>query len=398
MSQGALSSLRVIDVSTVVAGGMASSMFADHGAEVLKIEDPRTGDPARSLEPLKDGVSLWHKVAGRNKKSLSLNLSKPQGAEILRRLIADTDVLIENFRPGTLERWGLSPQSLHSINPRLVIVRISGYGQDGPYASRPGFGTAAEAMTGLPMRSGFPDGPPALCSMPLADNLTGIFAAFSAMFAIYNRDHGTGAGQVVDIGLHEPLFRVIEDQVVGFDQLGRTPRRMGNRMPGSAPRGAFRTKDDRWVALSAASDPPARRLLTSIGGPALAADPRFLTNADRIRNAEMLESLIAAWIAERTQEEVLAIFEHDAVSASGLLDIAQIFADPHIQHRNNIITVADPQLGAVKVPGIVPKFSATPGNVVHLSVALGSHNDEIYGKRLGLSAEELRALARDGVI
>jgi crotonobetainyl-CoA:carnitine CoA-transferase CaiB-like acyl-CoA transferase len=398
MNKGALSALRVIDISTVVAGGMATSMFADHGAEVLKIEDPRTGDPARGLQPQKDGVSLWHKVAGRNKKSLSLNLSKPKGADILRRLITDADILIENFRPGTLERWGLSPESLHSINPALIIVRISGYGQYGPYATRPGFGTAAEAMTGLPMRSGFPDDPPALCPMPLADNLAGIFAAFSAMFGIFNRDHGTGKGQVVDIGLYEPLFRIIEDQVVRFDQLGTMPQRMGNRMPGSAPRGSFRTKDGRWIALSSASDAPARRLLASIGGPALAADPRFLTNSDRLENVEALEEVIATWIAKHTQAEALAIFERDEVSASGLLDIAQIFDDPHIQRRENIVTLEDPQLGAVRVPGIVPKFTETPGNVDHLSVALGSHNEEIYGGRLGISAEELRALTSDGVI
>jgi crotonobetainyl-CoA:carnitine CoA-transferase CaiB-like acyl-CoA transferase len=398
VNKGTLDGLRVIDISTVVAGGMASSMFADHGAEVLKIENPRAGDPARGLEPQKEGVSLWHKVAGRNKKSLSLNLSKPMGADILRRLVVDADILIENFRPGTLERWDLSPETLLSINPALVIVRISGYGQSGPYAARPGFGTAAEAMTGLPMRSGFPDDPPALCPMPLADNLAGMFAAFSAMFGIFNRDHGTRSGQVVDISLYEPLFRIIEDQVIKFDQLGSMPQRMGNRMPGSAPRGSFRTKDGRWIALSSASDAPAQRLLNSIGGPALAADPRFLRNADRLNNVEMLEKVIADWISEHTQAEALAIFERDQVSASGLLDISQIFEDPHIRHRNNIVTVEDPELGPVRVPGIVPKFTETPGNVQHLSVAIGSHNDEIYGGRLGISAEELSALASDGVI
>lgn len=398
MNKGALSNLRVIDISTVVAGGMASSMFADHGAEVLKIENPRAGDPARALAPQKNGVSLWHKIAGRNKKSLSLSLSKPKGADILRRLVVDADVLIENFRPGTLERWGLSPQSLQSINPALIIVRISGYGQDGPYASRPGFGTAAEAMTGLPMRSGWPEDPPALCSIPLADNLAGLFAAFSAMFGIYNRDHGTGTGQVVDIGLYEPLFRIIEDQVVKFDQLGLMPQRMGNRMPGAAPRGSFRTKDGRWIALSTASDAPTQRLLASIGGPALAADPRFMTNAGRLSNVDALEVIIADWILERTQAEALAIFESEDVSASSLLDVSQIFEDPQIQYRNNIITVQDPQLGSVRVPGVVPKFTETPGRVEHLSVAIGSHNDEIYRGRLGISTEDLCALASEGVI
>jgi crotonobetainyl-CoA:carnitine CoA-transferase CaiB-like acyl-CoA transferase len=234
--------------------------------------------------------------------------------------------------------------------------------------------------------------------MPLADNLAGIFAAFSAMFGIFNRDHGTGKGQVVDIGLYEPLFRIIEDQVPLFDQLGHIPQRMGNRMPGSAPRGTFRTKDGRWIALSSASDAPARRLLNAIGGPQLASDPRFVTNVDRLEHVASLETVIADWISQRTQTEVLELFEREEVSASGLLDITQIFGDPHMQQRSNIVTVADPELGRVKVPGIVPKFTETPGDISHLSVARGSHNAEIYGERLGISADELRALAGDGVI
>lgn len=398
MAKGSLLGLRVIDISTVVAGGMASSMLADHGAEVLKIEDPRTGDSARTLEPLKDGLSLWHKVAGRNKKSLSLNLGKPEGASLLRRLVEDADILIENFRPGTLERWGLGWDTLSAINPRLVLVRISGFGQDGPYAKRPGYGTVAEAIAGLPMRTGFPGGPPMLSSIPLADNIAGLFAAFSAMFAIYNRDHGSGVGQVVDIGLYEPLLRVLEDQVIAFDQLGRVPKRMGNRMPGSAPRGAFETKDGRWVALSSSSDKVAQRLLVVIGGAELVADPRFLTNGDRIKNADALEGEIGRWISQRTQAEVLELFERGDVAATALLDIEQIFQDPHVAYRQNIVSVADAVLGAARVPGVVPKFSETAGEVEHLSVPLGEHNEEIYGGRLGLSRAELDELAVKCVI
>jgi succinyl-CoA--D-citramalate CoA-transferase len=397
MSKGALSGLRVVDVSTVIAGSMASSMLADHGAEVLKIEDPRSGDPSRHLEPHKGKVSLWHKVAGRNKKSLTLNLSLPEGAQILRRLVESTDVLIENFRPGTMEKWGLGWDRLQQVNPRLIMVRISGYGQDGPYAKRPGFGTIAEAMAGLPYRCGFADGPPVLSPIALADNVAGIFAASSAMFAIYHRDHG-GAGQVIDIGLYEPLFRMIEDQVIGFDQLGFVPQRQGNRLPQSAPRGTFESKDGKWVAISAFSDRTVKRLLGAIGGAALAEDPRFLTNQLRVKNVDALEALLRQWVGERTQAQVLEIFEREDVVGSGLYDIEQIFADPQILHRQNIVTVEDPDLGAVRIPGVVPKFSATPGEVTHLSVPLGHHNDEIYGESLGIDADARRKLRAAGVI
>ena len=398
MTEQALTGLRVIDVSTVVAGAMASSMLADHGAEVLKIEDPRTPDAARGLEPCKDGLSLWHKVAGRNKKALTLNLSRPQGGELLKRLIVDTDILIENFRPGTLERWGLGWDVLRAVNPALILVRISGYGQDGPYSGRPGFGTAAEAMSGLPMRSGFPDGPPALTSIPLADNFAGVFAALAAMQGVYSRDHVTGKGQTIDIGLYEPLLRIMEDQVIGYDQLGRIPERLGNRTPGAAPRGSFQTKDQKWVAVSAMSDKPVQRLLNCVGGQSLAADERFKTNGDRLRNVDALEQAIADWVGERPLKEVLEAFAANDVVAAPLLDITQIFEDPHIRHRANIIAMEDPDLGLVRVPGVVPKFDATPGAVQFLSVARGCHNGEIYGERLGLGAEELAALRKDGVI
>jgi crotonobetainyl-CoA:carnitine CoA-transferase CaiB-like acyl-CoA transferase len=398
MSGGALAGLKVIDISTIVAGGMASSMLADHGADVIKIEDPRTGDPARTLNPLKDGVSLWHKVSGRNKTALSLNLGKPEGAEILLRLVADTDILIENFRPGTLEKWGLGWDRLKAANPKLVVLRISGFGQDGPYSKRPGFGTVAEGLSGLAMRTGPADGPPLLSSLPLADNITGLFGAFAVMFAIYNRDHGTGVGQVIDVGLYEPLFRILEDQVLGFDQLGRIPQRMGNRLPGAAPRGAFETSDGRWIALAVSSEKTAQRLLNSVGGAALVDDPRYNTNAGRFRNAGALEATISDWIAARSAREVLDIFERDDVVAIELLDIGQIFQDPHIIERQNIVDVDDPEVGHARVPGIVPKFSETPGAVRHLSRGLGQDNDEYYRTALGFGPQEIAELKERGII
>lgn len=398
MSGGALAGLRVLDVSTVISGSTASSMLADHGAEVLKIEDPRSPDPSRQLEPRKDGVSLWHKVAGRNKKALTLNLGMPAGAAILRRLVATSDVLIENFRPGTMEKWGLGWEVLEKENPKLVMVRISGYGQDGPYAKRPGFGTIAEAMSGLPYRTGFPGGPPVFSPLALADQVTGLFAAFSTMFALYNRDHGTGRGQVVDMGLYETLFRLGEDQAIAYDQVGKMFERMGNRVATAAPRGAFQAKDGNWIAISAFSDRTVKRLLASIGGPELADDPRFANNQARVRHVEQLEALIGRWVSERTQAEVLELFAQEDVVGGKVYDIAQIFSDPQYQHRDNIVPINDPELGTVRVVGVVPKFTRTPGEIEHLSVAVGHHNEEIYCGRLNISRAELESLRAQGVI
>lgn len=398
MSGGALAGLRVLDVSTVISGSTASSMLADHGAEVLKIEDPRSPDPSRQLEPRKDGVSLWHKVAGRNKKALTLNLGMPAGAAILRRLVATSDVLIENFRPGTMEKWGLGWEVLEKENPKLVMVRISGYGQDGPYAKRPGFGTIAEAMSGLPYRTGFPGGPPVFSPLALADQVTGLFAAFSTMFALYNRDHGTGRGQVVDMGLYETLFRLGEDQAIAYDQVGKMFERMGNRVATAAPRGAFQAKDGNWIAISAFSDRTVKRLLASIGGPELADDPRFANNQARVRHVEQLEALIGRWVSERTQAEVLELFAQEDVVGGKVYDIAQIFSDPQYQHRDNIVPIDDPELGTVRVVGVVPKFTRTPGEIEHLSVAVGHHNEEIYCGRLNISRAELESLRAQGVI
>lgn len=398
MSGGALAGLRVLDVSTVISGSTASSMLADHGAEVLKIEDPRSPDPSRQLEPRKDGVSLWHKVAGRNKKALTLNLGMRAGAAILRRLVATSDVLIENFRPGTMEKWGLGWEALEKENPKLVMVRISGYGQDGPYAKRPGFGTIAEAMSGLPYRTGFPGGPPVFSPLALADQVTGLFAAFSTMFALYNRDHGTGRGQVVDMGLYETLFRLGEDQAIAYDQVGKMFERMGNRVATAAPRGAFQAKDGNWIAISAFSDRTVKRLLASIGGPELADDPRFANNQARVRHVEQLEALIGRWVSERTQAEVLELFAQEDVVGGKVYDIAQIFSDPQYQHRDNIVPIDDPELGTVRVVGVVPKFTRTPGEIEHLSVAVGHHNEEIYCGRLNMSRAELESLRAQGVI
>ena len=307
--------------------------------------------------------------------------------------------LIENFRPGTMEKWGLGWDDLEKVNPNLVMIRISGYGQDGPYSHKPGFGTIAEAMAGLPIRNGLPDGVPMLSPFAMADTVAGLFSAFSAMFGVFSRDHGCGKGQVIDIGLHEPLFRIIEDQVPAYDQAGIVPQKMGNRVSWSAPRGVFQSRDGYHIALSAVSPRTIARLLTVIGGPELARDQRFQTNKLCVENVEDLEGYISRWIGERTQAEVLDIFEREDVVSGPLYDIERIMSDPHYAHRESILSIEDEDLGtAVKVPGVFPKFSETPGHIEHLGASLGYHNDEVYRGRLGLSTEQIESLRASGVI
>ena len=395
--KGPLQGLKVIDVSTVIAGGFTSSMLADFGADVIKVEHPVGGDQSRYMFPVKDDISLTHKVAGRNKGSVTLNLSTPAGQAIFRRMVKNADILIENFRAGTMEKWGIGWADLNKVNPRLVMLRISGYGQDGPYSDKPGFGMIAEAMSGVAHRTGYPDGPPVFSSLPLADYTTGSFDAFSIMFAIYNRDHGTGKGEMIDLALFEPLFRMMEDQVIAYDQFDVVFGRMGIRSAASSPWGVFPTMDGDWVVISAVTDATAKRLLTTIGGPDLAQDPRFQTNPLRMENVAALESAIGAWAKARTQAEVLEIFCDNDVVASGVFDIKRIFADIQYQHRKDIVAVEDPALGQVRVPAALPKFLNCPGFVNHLSVALGFNTDEVL-QGLGLRPAEIDQLRGEGVV
>lgn len=395
--KGPLKGLRAIDVSTVIAGGITSSMLADFGADVIKVEHPKYGDSSRDFAPKKNNVSLMHKVAGRNKRSVTLNLSMPAGQDLFRRMIKNTDILIENFRAGTMEKWGIGWEDLKKINPRLVMLRISGFGQAGPYSKMPGFGMVAEAMSGVAHRTGYPDGPPVFSSVPLADCTTGLFGAFSTMFAIYNRDHGSGSGEMIDLALFEPLFRLMEDQVIAYDQLGLNYGRIGIRSTTSAPRGVFPTRDGDWVVISAVTDATAMRLMRTVGGEAMEKDPRFRTNALRMENIEALESAIRQWIGERTQDQVLETFRAQDVVASGVYDIKKIFSDMQYQFRNNIVTVEDPDLGPVRVQEVLPRFANNPGAVAHLSVPLGSHTEEVF-RDLGLAPEEIEKLRGEGVV
>jgi succinyl-CoA--D-citramalate CoA-transferase len=399
MSRGVLAGLRILDAGTMIAGPFAGTLAADYGADVIKIEKPLEGDPIRGWSPRKEGVSLWWKVIGRNKRLVTLDLSTERGRDLFLRLAASADAVIENFRPGTFERFGLSYDELAAVNPRLVLARVSGYGQTGPYARRPGYGTVAEAMSGLPSFTGFPDRPPTLSAFPLADTLAATFALVGLLGAVYERDvAGSGRGQEIDVSLYAPLFRIVESQVIGYDQLGIVKQRRGNRIEEDSPRNAYATRDGDWIAISASSDRTFARLAEAIGHPELPEDPRYRTNADRVEHDAELDAIVAAWFAERTAVEALKTLEPSDVVAGRVYTVADAFADPHYAAREDIVSVPDPDFGAVKMPGVVPRFSRSDGRVTWPGGRIGHHNDEIYGELLGLGADELADLRAAGVI
>jgi len=396
---GPIAGLRVLDLGTMIAGPITAAFLGDFGAEVVKVEHPELGDDLRNWPPMKAGRSLWWKVTARNKKLITLNLSTDRGRDLLRRLVPRFDVLIENFRPGTMERWGLAYDELAQTNPRLIMVRVSGYGQTGPYARRPGYATVAEAMSGVPSFTGFPDKPPTFSAFPMGDALTGLFAAYATMLAVYERDvRGSGRGQVVDASLYESFFRIVEAQVIGFDQLGIVKQRRGNRMDEDSPRNAYRTADGEHVAISVGSQRIFGRLARALGRPELAEDPRFGSLSRRVENGDLLDAMLAEWFQGLTLDEAMRRLEEADVVAGPVNDIRRIFADPHYAAREDIVEVPDPDFGSVRMQGVVPKLSRTPGRVRHAGLARGAHNEEIYRGVLGLGADELEELRRQRVI
>ncbi len=396
---GPLQGLKVLDAGTMIAGPLAATQLADFGADVIKIEQPGVGDPMRDWTPTKDGKSLWWKVLGRNKKLITLALNKQEGQELFKRMVADSDIVIENYRPGTFERWGLGYDVLSEINPGLVLVRVSGYGQYGPYSHRGGYGTVAEAFTGAPSFTGFPDQPPTLPGFPLADSVAATMAAMTAMFAIYRRDQGgTGHGQVIDVSLFEPLFRLIESQVIGYDQLGIVKERQGNRLAEDSPRNTYRTSDGRWIAVSASSQPTFERLADATGMPELITDPRFDGNNNRCQHADILDEMIADWFGKHPFAEIMKLFDERDVVAGPVVDISDIVADPHYAAREAIVDVPDVDFGSVRMQGVTPKMSETPGRVSHSGGNLGTDNMAVFCGEMGLSADEFRRLQNLKVI
>ena len=393
-----LEGLTVIEAGTMLSVPTVGRLLGDFGATVIKIEHPDGGDHSREFGPQKNETGIWWKFLARNKKPVTLDLKSDEGKEIFRELIGEADVLIENFRPNTLERWGIGYESLSEHNPELVMLRLSGFGQTGPYSGKPGFGTLAEAMSGFAYVNGYADRPPLLPPTGLADHISALFGVFSVMFALYHRDVNGGTGQYIDVSLIEPILNILGPQPTIYDQLDTIENRTGNQSTSSAPRNVYRTKDDRWVALAASAQPLAMRVFDAIGRPELKEDPRFKTNEKRLENKNELDEIISTWMEEHTREEILESFDtHDATIAP-VYNIEDIMNDEHYQARNAIVYVEDDDLDRPAVQDTFPKFSETPGEINHLGAGLGAYNDEVYCKLLGYSKQELEALKAGGVI
>jgi crotonobetainyl-CoA:carnitine CoA-transferase CaiB-like acyl-CoA transferase len=386
---GPLSGLRVLDVSTVYAGPLTCQLLGDYGADVIMVEHPR-GDSMRGHGRDKDGISLWWKMVSRNKRCIGLYLGDPDGAEVFRRLVATADVVVESFRPGTLERWGLGFDELREVNPRLVLVRISGFGQTGPYRERAGFGTLAEAMSGFAAITGEADGPPTLPPFGLADGIAGITGAAATMMALYSRDARGGEGQEVDLAILEPLVTVLGPQPIVYDQLGEVQQRTGNRSINNAPRNTYRTADGKWVAVSTSANSIAERVMRLVGHPELIDEPWFDTGAGRAQHAELLDGIVSEWVAERTRDEALDAFTEAGAAIAPVYDVADLMADPHVIERETITTVEDEDLGPVRMQNLLFRLSATPGEIRFTGRPLGADTDAILGDELGLDVADLR--------
>jgi crotonobetainyl-CoA:carnitine CoA-transferase CaiB-like acyl-CoA transferase len=387
---GPLVGVRVLDVSTVLAGPLTCQILGDYGADVIKIEHPR-GDSMRGHGRSKDGVSLWWKMVSRNKRCVALYLGDAEGAEVFRRLAATADVVVESFRPGTFERWGLGYEALREANPGLVLVRISGFGQTGPYRERAGFGTLAEAMSGFAAITGEPDGPPTLPPFGLADSIAGLTAANAALMALYHRDAHGGAGQEIDVSILEPLVTVLGPQPTIYDQLGEIPERTGNRSVNNAPRNTYRTADDKWVAVSTSANSVAERVMRLVGHPELIDEPWFATGSGRVEHVELLDEIVSEWVRTRTRDEVVAAFSDAGAAIAPVYDVAELMADPQIVARDAITQVDDPDLGPVRMQNLLFRMSDTPGAIRFTGRALGADTDAILGDELGLDVADLRA-------
>ncbi|TFD54246.1 CoA transferase [Cryobacterium sp. Hh11] len=391
-----LTGIRVLDISTLFAGPLAATFLGDFGADVIKIEHPTKPDAARGHGPAKNGINLWWKTLGRNKRTVTLNLGRPDGADLLLRLVAEADVLVENFRPGTLERWGLGPERLLAANPRLVIARVTAFGQVGPYAARPGFGSLAEAMSGFAALTGEPDGPPTLPPFGLADGVAALATSYAIMVALRGVEI-SGAGQVIDMAIIEPILMLLGAQITAFDQLGTVQERTGNRSVNNSPRNVYRTQDNTWLAVSTSSQSIAERVLTLVGRPDLVTQPWFVSGHERAQHADELDLAVSTWIAARSAEDVIAAFELSEAAIAPVYDVRGVIADPQYQAIGTIQSVEDDELGQIKMQNVLFRLSETPGRIRWPGRAHGRNTDEVLAE-IGVSTEQLEQLRVRGVV
>jgi len=398
-TQMPLEGLRILDLATVIAGPLSSALLADFGADVVKIELPNGGDGVRALPPFKNGVALWGKVTNRNKRGITLDIRTPEGLDILKRMLPKFDVLVENFRPGTLAKWGLPIEEIRRINPDLTVLRVSGFGQTGPRARDAGFARVAEAMSGLTTLCGESDRTPLHLGYPIADGITGVFGAFSIMMALYRRLNDPAArGEEIDLSLYESMHRILEFLVIEYDQLGAVRERSGNRSQYAVPSGVYQTDDDRWVSLACSTQNVFERMAEAMDRADLIDDARFHTNADRVANADAIEEIVTTWFAANKFPNLSQLLSENGVAFSLVFTAKDAFEDPHYAARENIVAVEDSELGTIRMQGIVPKLRDAPGAVRRAGPALGQHNAEVYEELLDLSADEISTLKEKGIV
>ena len=385
-----LEGIKVVEAATLFAAPLAAMFLGDYGADVIKIEHPRNGDNMRGHGRSKDGVPLWWKEISRNKRTVALDLKAEDGADVFRRLAATADVVVENFRPGTLERWGIGPDVLMADNPGLVVARLTGFGQTGPYSSRAGFGTLAEAMSGFAASTGEPDGPPTLPAFGLADSICGIAASSAVLMALRHRDR-TGAGQVIDLSILEPIMTAVGPGPTVYQQLGEIPQRHGNRSTNNAPRNTYRTADDKWVAISTSAQRIAERVLELVGHPEVIDEPWFATGASRAEHVEELDAYVGGWIRQRDRETVLEAFTEAGAAIAAVYDAKDIAEDPHVRETQMLLEVEDPELGPLLQHNVMWRMSESPGRIRFTGRAIGADTDEVLGE-LGYTAADITQL------
>jgi crotonobetainyl-CoA:carnitine CoA-transferase CaiB-like acyl-CoA transferase len=396
--KGPLERVRILEIGSMIAGPVAATLLGDFGADVIKLEQPKGGDPIRQSGPIVEGESLWWNVEGRNKRSVTLDLRKPRGQEVLHKLVEHADVLIENFRPGTMAGWNVGYEQLKIINPRLIMLSISGYGQTGPNAGMASYDRVALAFAGFLHVTGYPDMPPVRPGFAVADYQTALFGAFSIMMALFNRDARGGEGQHIDLSLYETVFRFTEVLITAYDKLGITRSRTGNMAYAASPGDHYATSDGRFLALTIAADNVFQRLCAAIGQPALGQDPRFATHPARIQNYKVINDIVADWIKSTDVDRVAEAFKANGVPHSLIYSPAEIAVDPHYAARGSIATLDHPRLGPLKMPAAVPHFSSTPAPPFKAAPLLGENTDDVLSNLLKLSSENIASLRKEGII